>query len=314
MIKLLGNLVFLGLLYGAMLFADPGARTTRNHRILAQRVGLAGIISVGAGTLIITGGIDLSIGAVVALTMTAVGLLMTRYAVHPALAMLLVLALGALIGLWHGVLVTYLRLQPFIVTLCGLFIYRGIARWLARDSTVGLGTEFPELREFFDGDVFNVPVHFVILLVLMLIVGVLLHFSVHGRYAFALGSNENAARYCGVPTNLYKVLAYVLCSTLTAMYGILLLFKSNSVQPNTTGSFLELYAIAAAVIGGCSLRGGEGNVLGILMGTCIITLLPTYVLFMGIPSTLEYAIIGGALLLGAFVDEMLRRYYAARKA
>jgi ribose transport system permease protein len=313
MIKLLGNLVFLGLLYGAMLFADPGARTSDNHRLLAQRVGLAGIVSLGAGTLIITGGIDLSIGAVVALTATALGLLMTRYAVPPPLAILLVLALGALIGLCHGLLVTYVRLQSFIVTLCGLFIYRGIARWLARDSTVGLGTDFQELRQFFNGDVLYLPVHFIILLALLLVVGILLHFSVHGRYAFALGSNENAARYCGVPTNLYKVLAYALCSTLTAMYGILLLFKSNSVQPNTTGSFLELYAIAAAVIGGCSLRGGDGNVLGVLMGTCIITMLPTYVLFMGIPSTLEYAIIGGALLLGAFVDEMLRRYYAARK-
>src|SRR5262249_8261341 len=164
-----------------------------------------------------------------------------------------------------------------------------IARWLARDSTVGLGTDFPELKDFFNGDLLGLPVHFLILLVLLGAVGVLLHFTVHGRYAFALGTNENAARYCGVRTDLYKVLAYVLCSTLTAGYGVLLLCKSNSVQPNTTGNFLELYAIAAAVIGGCSLRGGEGNVLGILMGTCIITLLPTYVLFKGIPSTLEYA-------------------------
>ncbi len=314
MIKIVGNLVFLALLYGAMLSADPGARGAENHRLLAQRVGLNGVISLGAGALIITGGIDLSIGSVVALASTVLGLLMTRYAVNPWLAMLAVLLLGAVIGLLHGLLVTYVRLQSFIVTLCGLFIYRGIARWLARDSTVGLGTGFAELKDFFNGELFGVPVHFLILLALLLVVGVLLHFSVHGRYAFALGSNENAARYCGVRTNVYKVLAYVLCSTLAAGYGVLLLFKSNAVQPNTTGSFLELYAIAAAVIGGCSLRGGDGNVLGILMGTCIITLLPTYVLFQGIPSTLEYAIIGTALLLGAFVDEMLRRYYTARGA
>jgi ribose transport system permease protein len=313
MIKLLGNLVFLGLLYGAMLAADPGARTSENHRILAQRVGLAGIISLGAGTLIITGGIDLSIGAVVALTATVLGMLMVKAGLHPALAIFLVLLLGATIGLFHGLLVTYVRLQAFIVTLCGLFIYRGIARWLARDSTLGLATDFADLKSFFNGDLAGLPVHFLILLVLLGLVGILLHFSVHGRYAFALGSNESAARYCGVRTDVYKVLAYVFCSTLTALYGVLNLFKSNAVQPNTTGSFLELYAIAAAVIGGCSLRGGEGNVLGMFMGTCVITLLPTYVLFMGIPSTLEYAIIGGALLLGAFIDEMLRRYYTARK-
>jgi ribose transport system permease protein len=314
MIKLLGNLTFLALLYGATLAADPGARGWENHHTLAQRIGLAGIVSLGAGVLIITGGIDLSVGSVAALTATALGLLMTRYAVHPALAMLLVLLLGAFIGLCHGLLVTYVRLQAFVITLCGLFIYRGLARWLARDLTVGLGTDFSELKEFFNGDWLGVPVHTLILLVLLAAVGILLHFSVHGRYAFALGSNENAARYCGVRTDLYKVLAYVLCSTLTAGYGILLLFDSNSVAPNTTAPFLELYAIAAAVIGGCSLRGGDGNVLGILMGTCIITLLPTCVLFMGIKPALEYAIIGGALLLGALVDELLRRYYTSRKA
>jgi ribose transport system permease protein len=348
-IKLLGNLVLLLVLYSVMLVRDPGARTAENHGLLAQRIGLAGIASLGAGALIITGGIDLSMGSVVALVATALGMLLTEKAkmlaggdaidtfltdylgigpfcsstlavfmgdqgVYPAIAIPLVLLLGAAIGLVHGLLVTYVRLQAFIVTLCGLFIYRGLARWLARDSTVGLGTSFRDIKQFFNGDLASVPVHFLILLVLVVLVGILLHFSVHGRYAFALGSNENAARYCGVRTNVYKVLAYVLCSTLTAGYGVLLLFKSNAVQPNTTGNFLELYAIAAAVIGGCSLRGGDGNVVGIFLGTCIITVLPTLVLFMGIPSTLEYAIIGGALLLGALVDEMLRRYYAARKA
>jgi ribose transport system permease protein len=313
-IKLLGNLVFLGLLYGAMLYETEAARTLANHSRLAQRVGLAGILSLGAGALIITGGIDLSMGSVVALAAVSLGLLMSEHGVPPPLAIMLVLLLGAAIGLFHGVLVTYVRLQAFIVTLCGLFIYRGIARWLARDATVGLGTEFGELKDFLNGDVLGLPVHFVILLVLLVALGVLLHFTVHGRYAFAVGSNENAARYCGVRTDLYKVLAYVLCSTLTAGYGVLLLFYSNSVQPSSTGNFLELYAIAAAVIGGCSLRGGEGNVLGMLLGTCIITLLPTYVLFKGIPSQLEYAIIGGALLIGALIDELLRRYYTARKA
>ena len=323
MIKLLGNLVFLGLLYGAMLVADPGARSLANHLILAQRIGLAGIIGLAAGAVIITGGIDLSIGAVVALVETALAILLVDLHVHPALAIVLVLLLGAGIGLFHGLLITYVRMQAFIVTLCGLFIYRGIARWLAADRALGLGTEeFVALKDFLNGDRFALfvndqwlafPVHFVILVALLALAGILLHFSVHGRYALALGSNEHAARYCGVPTDRYKVLAYVLASTLTALYGVLNLFERNSVQPNTTGNFLELYAIAAAVIGGCSLRGGEGNVIGIFMGTCIITLLPTVMEFTRVPSTLVYAIIGGVLLLGAFVDEMLRRYYTARK-
>ena len=134
-----------------------------------------------------------------------------------------------------------------------------------------------------------------------------LHFSVHGRYLFAIGSNEQAARYAGVPTDRYKILAYALSSGLASFFAVLFLMEQNSVQPTNTGNFFELYAIAGAVLGGCSLRGGEGNVLGMLIGTAILWILPNLTRMWGVPSQLEYTVIGVALLLGALLDELLRR-------
>jgi ribose transport system permease protein len=231
---------------------------------------------------------------------------------HPRPAILAVLALGAGIGLVNGLLITKLRVQAFVVTLCGLFIYRGTARWVGGDTQRGLGTSFRELKDFFNGSWLGLPMALVIFLGLCLAAVVFLHLSVYGRYLYALGSNERAARYSGIATDRYKVLAYVLCSLLTAFFSVLYLMKLNSAQPSSTGNFFELYAIAGAVLGGCSLRGGEGTVLGIVIGTAILWLLPNLANMWGIPSALEYTVIGGALLLGAILDELLRRRGAAR--
>jgi ribose transport system permease protein len=152
----------------------------------------------------------------------------------------------------------------------------------------------------------GVPVSLVIFILLAVLATVLLHFSVYGRYFYAIGSNERAARYSGIATDRYKILAYVWCSLLAAFFAILFLMEENSVQPSDTGSFFELYAIAGAVLGGCSLRGCEGNVLGIFIGTAILWILPNFTNMWGVPQSLKFTVIGGALLLGAMLDELLR--------
>lgn len=326
--KLIGIFCFLLIIYGCLLVADEGARTANNHFNLARRVGLYGILSVGAGMLIISGGIDLSIGAVVGLSATVFAMLLQgdgrlgRFlvsahttaglkdtAAYPILAMLIVLGLGATIGLINGVLVTKVRVQAFVVTLCGLFVYRGASRWVAGDQVKGLGNSLEGMKDvlYRSTAVAGLPMSLVFFVVLAAVAGVFLHFSAHGRYLFAIGSNEKAAKYSGVPTDRYKLLAYVLCSTLASFYGILFLMQENSAQPSSTGSFLELYAIAGAVLGGCSLRGGEGSLPGMVIGTSILVLLPNLSIMLGIPSSLEYTVIGGALLVGAVLDEVLRR-------
>ncbi|MFL5243378.1 MAG: ABC transporter permease [Gemmataceae bacterium] len=314
--KLVGIFAFLIVLYGAVLIADEGARSIQNHFNLGRRIGLYGIISLGAGILIISGGIDLSIGSVVGLCATLLAMLMKERAWNPALAMGTVLLLGAAIGLVNGLLVTKLRVQAFVATLCGLFIYRGAARWIASDQPKGLQNDFVDWKYWLysSRDVLGLPMSVVFLITLALLATLFLHFSVYGRYLYAIGSNEQAARYSGIATDRYKLLAYVLCSTLAALFGILFLLQENSAQPSDAGSFLELYAIAGAVLGGCSLRGGEGTVLGILIGTAILRILQNLVNMWDIPAALEYTVIGTALLVGAILDEWLRRRSLSRLA
>jgi len=313
--KLLGLFLFLLVLYGLLLVSDEGARSTYNHYNLGKRIGLYGILSLGAGMLIIAGGIDLSIGAVVGLCTTTLAILLVDRQWHPLQAIAATLALGATIGLTNGLLVAKLRLQPFVITLCGLFIYRGLAQWIAGNQNKGLGNQFPALREtlattqLFGG----VPVALVILLALAALAAVFLHGSIYGRYLYAIGGNDTAARYSGVAVDRYRVLAYVVCSLSAALFSVLFLMEENAVQPSNTGSFFELYAIAGAVLGGCSLRGGEGNVAGILIGTTILWILPNFTNMWGVPSELKFTVIGGALLIGALLDELLRRRGKMRK-
>src|SRR5439155_21590055 len=150
-----------------------------------------------------------------------------------------------------------------------------------------------------------------ILLLLLAIAGllaVLLHFSVYGRYLYAIGANEQAARYAGIPTGRYKVLAYVISSSLAGLGGILFLLDNDSATATSAGQFLELYAITGAVLGGCSLRGGEGSVPGMLLGAAVLPLLNKLCNFSRyIGSEQEYTVIGVALLLGTIANELIGR-------
>jgi ribose transport system permease protein len=311
--RLVGILVMVLVLYGFILASDSNARSMENQQNIAQRTGFFGVLTLGAGVLIISGGIDLSIGSVVGLGAVTFALLLERRW-PPALAITLVLLEAGTIGLAHGLLVTKLRLQPFIVTLCGLFIYRGLARWATwtpqgSSRAVGIGgrPDLADLRFLAIGEIYGIPVIFLLLLVIAAVTAVLLHFSVYGRYLYAVGYNEQAARYAGVQTDRYKILAYVLCSLLAGLGGILHMLDLETAQPSSAGSWYELYAITGAVLGGCSLRGGEGTVPGILLGTAVLPLLRNLCQFAGVPSDLEFTVIGMALLVGTVVDELIKR-------
>jgi ribose transport system permease protein len=159
----------------------------------------------------------------------------------------------------------------------------------------------------------------IVLLVIALITGVLLHRSVWGRHLYAVGKNEDAARYAGVNTQRVVTSAYVLSGLLAGIAGVLLAFYTNSISPSSHGVSYELYAIAAAVLGGCSLRGGEGSIVGILIGTALIVVLRNLVNLVEIggrpiSSSLELAVIGAVILLGVMADELLKRRGAARRA
>ncbi len=315
--KLIGLALFLAVLYGALLLADPSAGSARNHFNLAKTIGLFGILCLAVTPVIITGGIDLSIGAVVGFCVTSLAMLLTDYHWNPHLAVATVLVMGIVIGWINGTLVTKLGLQPFVVTLCGLFIYRGLSRWIANDGIKGLGgtNAFDDYKAVFhDGDLFGIPKFFVIFLVLAAILAVILHLSIYGRYWLAIGANEKTAHYSGIRVDRYKILAYVFCSLLCAIFSVLYLTEYNSAAPSETGNFFELYAIAGAVLGGVSLRGGEGTVIGVIIGTAVMRVLYNAINILGIPTHLEFAIIGTVILAGVIADELVKRIATRRRA
>jgi len=376
-------------------------------------------------------------------------------------ALAIVLGASLAIGLFHGVLIARLKLQPFVVTLCGLLLYRGITRGFTQDQTQGLTDEYPTLkliataelariplvwgllvvggvllvggsawawisRRRFDGEgtllgVLAVPVSAVAMglsllgwglaamssqetiaieagrqqavrvdlpertsrvrveataggetwvtidetdvavtetrqeltvpsletiiearpgewtelrvvvleraepeiglpapLVILLVVGVLasvfLNHTIYGRYLLAMGNNEEAALYSGIPTGRMIVLAYVICAGLAGLGGVLFVLDINSAQPVDFGNFYELYAIAAAVLGGCSLRGGEGTILGVVIGAALMRVLKNMITLVDwMPTYIEYAIIGAVILAGVIVDELVKRAAARRR-
>lgn len=282
----------------------------------ANLIGLFGIFSIGTGLVIITGGIDLSVGSMIALNGMLLVLALTEWHWPWPLAVLFALAVPMLLGLAHGVLITRFKMQPFIVTLCGLLLYRGAARFIANDTTKGFGDAagFQGLQRWANGDLFGLPMPFVILVVISIIMWTVLHRSTYGRYLLAVGRNEEATRFSGINTRWVIASAYILAALLTGLSGILFAFYTNSVSPSTHGNFYELYGIAAAVLGGCSLRGGEGSIIGILIGTALLLVLQNLVNLLNIPSSLNFAVMGAVVLVGVLADQLLQARAARRNA
>jgi ribose transport system permease protein len=304
-----GIAVLLFVLCAVTAIMNPKFISPINLTNMANIIGLYGIFSIGLGLVIITGGIDLSVGSMIALVGVVLAMALRDWHWPWLLALLFVAVLPMALGWAHGELVTRMRMQPFIVTLCGLLLYRGIARFIAGDATKGFGNSegFEGLHDFARGKVFGLPMPFVLLCVIAVIMWFVLHRSVYGRYLLAVGRNEEATRFSGINTRAVIAGSYIVAGLLTGISGILFAFYTNSVSPSTHGSFYELYGIAAAVLGGCSLRGGEGSIIGIVIGTALLQVLQNLVNLLGIPSSLNFAVMGAVVLIGVLADQLLQR-------
>ena len=330
--KDLGLLVLILVVGAVVAIINPRFLLAGNLSNTANQIGLFGILSIAQAFVIVTGGIELSVGAIVALLGVLFIDLVVNMNVHWALATVIVICAGMLMGLLHGLLVARLGMQPFVVTLCALLIYRGLARYYTEDATVGFGfgASFPTLEWLtagrsqvlaplaslvgYDGPTIAVPHTLIALVVLTIVAGVLLHRSVLGRYLFAIGKNEEAARYAGIATARVTIAAYVICCGLSAFNAILLAMYTRSISPAVHGNFYELYAIAAAVLGGFSLRGGEGSIVGVVLGTVLLPVLQNLVNLLGIPSSLNFAVMGSVILVGVLADREFARYRGRRLA
>jgi ribose transport system permease protein len=319
--KILGILGLFVFVCVATALASEYFLTAFNIENLLRRSALFGILSIGAAFVIIVGGIDLSIGSIVCLVGVLTPWLLLEQGWPVALVVPGVVALACCLGAFHGFLVTRLKLQPFLVTLCGLLFYRGLARGITGDQTQGFRGGYGALRSLGNGripipglDDFGVPAPVLILLVVGGLAAVFLGRTVWGRWLYAIGQNETAARYSGIPTDRMTVLAFVVCAGLSGLGGLLFVLDVGSAQPVDFGSFYELYAIAAAVLGGCSLRGGEGSVLGVCIGAAVMQVLRNSITLVdAIPDNVEYAVIGVVILGGVVADELVKRWVARRR-
>jgi len=184
-----------------------------------------------------------------------------------------------------------------------------LARFIANDETMGFGNAagFEWLQKLATGSLFKVPMPFILLILIGAVMWVVLHRSIYGRYLFAVGRNEEASRYSGINARNIITSAYALSGALAGVAGVLLAFYTNSISPSSHGNSFELYGIAAAVLGGCSLRGGEGSIIGIIIGAALLQVLQNLVNLLGIPSSLNFAVMGAVILFGVIADQLLKR-------
>src|SRR5262249_28921940 len=250
-----------------------------------------------------------SVGSVLALLGVLLSMAVREWGLPGFAAVSLIIGAAIGLGLLHGFLIARVRIQPFIVTLCGLLFYRGLARFITGDGTQGVGNAggLEWLQSLATGRLLGVPKPFALLIVISALMWVLIHRSVYGRYLFAVGNNEEAARYSGINSKAMVASAYVICAALAGIASIIFAFDTNSVAPSSHGSFFELYGIAAAVLGGCSLRGGEGSIVGILLGTALLQVLQNLVNLLNIPTSLNFAVMGAVILIGVLADQLLKR-------
>jgi ribose transport system permease protein len=314
MLGLAGVLVLFGLLlYG------KGQLTTflslGNLQVLLHTSCIPGVIALGMLVVILSGGIDLSVGSVVALVTVVAIQTYRALETHQGQTVASLAAIGAgvglggLAGLVNGLAITRLRVTPFVATLGMLSIARGLAVWLAGRRTIPFPGERPSWvdalsqatssRYLFDPGVWS-------LFALALLMAGLLRLTVFGRHCYAIGSNETAARLSGVAVERTKVWIFVLAGLLTGWAGILVFAQGNGGDP-TSSVGLELDVIAAVVIGGASLSGGEGNVAGTLLGVLILAVLGNGVTLFGVAVEVKYILIGAVVVVNTALSQWQRR-------
>jgi len=276
---------------------------------VANQTAIYAIIAVGMTLVIITGGIDLSVGSLVALASVVTALLIRTYGgpaagnATVALAVTAGISVCAGLGVFHGLVVTLGRVPPFVVTLGSMLTARGAARWLSE------GRSIPELPASFlwlgGGKTFGIPHPIFLMVIAYLAAHWLMSRTVFGRYVYAIGGNPEAARLSGVPNRLILTLTYTLCGALAGLGGVILASQLGAGDPKF-GNMYELEVIAAVVVGGTSLRGGQGKILGTLIGAFIIAVISNGMNLLGLDPDLQLIVLGGVLTLAVLLDAATR--------
>jgi ribose transport system permease protein len=274
---------------------DPSSFwTTGNVANVLTAMIVLGLVSVGQTVVVLTGGIDLAVGSTATLTGLLTAIFIDGYPVRTVPVVIAILAIGALIGVCHGLLVARAKLPPFVVTLATFFVLQGIAFMITSSPT---GQVTKSLSDFAIEKTGPIPDAFLVLIAAVAIVALLLYRTAFGRNVYAVGGDGEAARSNGVPVSSTLVWAYVLCGILAAAAGVMLAARATIGSP-TAGQGLELSAIAAVVIGGSSLTGGRGTLVGTVGGVLLFALIETSFTLLQIEATL-YDLIRGLVIIAA---------------
>lgn len=283
--------------------ASPHFLTVSNLLNVLEQTAINAIVAVGMTFVIISGGIDLSVGSVVALSGIALGQALGAGLPAPA-AIVIALVVGLSCGQANGLLVTFGRLPPFIATLGMMSVARGAALMLAEGRPISGFSE--GFRTLATGRVLMVPAPVIITVLIYAVAHFVLARTVFGRATYAIGGNEEAARLSGVQVRFHKTMIYGVAGLMSAAAAVILTARLNSAQP-TAGTMYELDAIAATVIGGTSLMGGEGSLMGALIGALIMGVLRNGLNLLNVSSFFQQVVIGAVIIGAVLVDMSLKR-------
>lgn len=290
-------------------FLSPNFLTSYNLLILIRQVSFAAISAVGLMLVMIGGGIDLSIGSQIVLTNIVLSILMVDYKLSPAMAIPLILILGTALGAFNGFLSIKLNVHPLIITIGTASIFKGLG-YIAAQSRNIMG--FPDsFRWFGQGYLGPIPVPIVIMIIVALIGSFILTKTYFGRYVFALGGNEEAARLAGVNINGMKVLLFAVCGFISGITAVLLLSRVFAGQ-TSTGQGLEFDCLTAALLGGVSFKGGEGTIFGLICGILIIGVLNNAMQLASFPD-FSQNVVKGAVLLAAVGFDVYQKNRKAKE-
>jgi ribose/xylose/arabinose/galactoside ABC-type transport system permease subunit len=291
-------LVLIGLVI-VISIASPVFLSPRNIRNVLQQVSTLGILSMGMTVLMISGGIDLSVGSAIS-TVAVIAGTMLKAGLPAELAIVTGLALGCAIGCLNGVLAAYTRAHPFILTLGTMTIFQGVAIIITQGFPItDLGRRF----EWIGGATIG-PIPFIVILffLVMTVCGLLLRFLRIGRIAYAIGGNEYTTYLAGIPVKRYKILFYVICGFFTGLAGLVLASRISSAIPNM-GTGFEMNSIGAAVIGGIPLTGGRGNVWGTLTGVLLLGIIANGLNLLHVDASWQYVVTGLIIIIAVIIHE-----------
>lgn len=271
----------------------------QNLSNVTLQVSIVALAAIGATLVILAGGIDLSPGSVLALSSCTLAILVKNWGWPVEVAIPATLLLGALLGLFNGVLSAYLRIPAFVVTLATLTIYRGLAFLITGGTPIF--SISPKLRPIFYGSFLGVPLPLYYVVVAFVLTALFLRYTVPGRAIYAVGGNESAARFTGIKVNRTRLLTFVIAGLTAAAAGVLTTARLDSGSPNY-GVGLELQAIAAAVIGGASLAGGSGNIIATLFGALIVAVVQNGLNLNAVPASWQQITLGTIILMAVGLD------------